>query len=93
MALAEQYCAPDSLLLSPFTSVDTSGTSLGMIYLDAKRAVRFIAEELRSRRTESMAEVPKVDDSIDDSRVRKQLIVWAWKNPFIRCEMSGSRTI
>ncbi|MBW4332362.1 hypothetical protein KY084_16055 [Stakelama sp. CBK3Z-3] len=75
LTLAEQSCGPDSLLLSTFTSVDTGGTSSGMIHLDAKRAVRVIADDLRSRRTETMAEVSKVDDSIGD-RPGEENIDW-----------------
>lgn len=75
LTLAEQNCAPNSLLLSTFTSLDTSRTSPGMIHLDAKRAVRIIAEDLRSRRAETMAEVRKVDDSIGD-RPSEENIDW-----------------
>lgn len=72
---AEQSCGPDRLLLSTFTSVDLGGTSQGMIHLDAKRAVRVIAEDLRSRRAETMAEVRRIDDWIGD-RPGQENIDW-----------------
>lgn len=66
LALAEQSATPTKLLLSTFTSVDGAGTRPGTIHLDAKRAVRVIADELRARREETLAAVRSVDDRIGD---------------------------
>lgn len=66
LALAEQSTSATKLLLSTFTSVDGDGTGPGTIHLDAKRAVRVIADELRARRDETLAAVCMIDDRIGD---------------------------
>jgi len=66
LALAEQSSRRDRLLLSTFTTVDVGATSHGTIHLDAKRAVRVIADDLRSRRAETLAAVRKVDDRVGE---------------------------
>jgi hypothetical protein len=66
LALAEQCASPTKLLLSAFTSVDGAGTRPGTIHLDAKRAVRVIAGELRVRRDDTLVAVRSVDDRIGD---------------------------
>ncbi|RXZ64243.1 hypothetical protein [Pelagerythrobacter rhizovicinus] len=66
LALAEQSARATKLLLSTFTSVDGAGTRPGTIHLDAKRAVRVIADELRARRDETLAAVRTIDDRIGD---------------------------
>lgn len=66
LVLAEQCASETKLLLSTFTSVDGAGTRPGTIHLDAKRAVRVIADELRARRDETLAAVRTIDDRIGD---------------------------
>lgn len=75
LALAEQCASATKLLLSTFTSVDGAGTRPGTIHLDAKRAVRVIADELRARRDETLAAVRTVDDRIGDG-LGEESIEW-----------------
>jgi hypothetical protein len=75
LALAEQCASATKLLLSTFTSVDGAGTRPGTIHLDAKRAVRVIADELRARRDETLAAVRTIDDRIGD-RLGEESIDW-----------------
>ncbi|MBL0023449.1 MAG: hypothetical protein IPP23_15200 [Sphingomonadales bacterium] len=75
LALAEQCASATKLLLSTFTTVDGAGTRPGTIHLDAKRAVRVIADELRARRDETLAAVRTVDDRIGDG-LGEESIEW-----------------
>ncbi|MBZ9775051.1 hypothetical protein [Mesorhizobium sp. CO1-1-8] len=70
---AEQCASETKLLLSTFTSVDGAGTRPGTIHLDAKRAVRVIADELRARHDETLAAVRKIDDRIGDGRGQESI--------------------
>jgi hypothetical protein len=75
LALAEQSASATKLLLSTYTSVDGTGTGPGTIHLDAKRAVRVITDELRTRRDETLAAVRTIDDRIGDG-IGEESIDW-----------------
>lgn len=75
LALAEQSASAAKLLLLTFSSVDAAGTRPGTIHLDAKRAVRVIADELRARRDETLAAVRTIDDRVGDG-IGEESIDW-----------------
>jgi len=73
IAHAEKSTTPDKLLLSTFTTVDMASTAPGTVHLDATRAVRVIANDLRKRPEEVLAAVRQLDDWIGNGRGDERL--------------------
>ena len=63
---AEEAAGPNRLLLSTHNAVEHDASFRGSIIIDAKRAVRTIAEALRSARDRTLEVVRRVDNQIGD---------------------------
>jgi hypothetical protein len=66
LARAESQANEETLLLTTHNSVEQSAARHGAIILDAKRAVRTIATELRKTLPETIRLVREVDDRVSD---------------------------
>lgn len=64
---AEGQASKDALLLSTHNSVEQSAARHGSIILDAKRAVRTIATELRKTLPDTIRLVKEIDDRVSDN--------------------------
>ena len=63
---AEEAAGPNRLLLSTHNAVEHDASFRGSIIIDAKRAVRTIAEALRSKRERTLEVVRRVDNHVGD---------------------------
>ena len=63
---AEEATGPNRLLLSTHNAVEHDASFRGSIIIDAKRAVRTIAEALRSKRERTLEVVRRVDNHVGD---------------------------
>ena len=63
---AEEAAGPNRLLLSTHNAVEHDASFRGSIIIDAKRAVRTIAEALRSTRERTLEAVRRVDNHVGD---------------------------